>query len=167
MNGTALALLATGVVVGALSGLLGIGGAILLVPALMFLFGFPQARAQGTSIGALIPPIGIFAAIAYYRNGLLDVRAAALIAAGFAVGALFGATLVPHVPQVWLKRVFASLLIYVAAQMMFGDPSRRAGAALPGAIAVATAWVVYGVRRALGQRARRPPPHPPETDQFL
>jgi hypothetical protein len=167
MSGTVLALLATGVIVGALSGLLGIGGAILLVPVLMFGFGFPQARAQGTSVGALIPPIGIFAALAYYRNGMLDVRAAGLIAAGFAVGALLGATLVPHVPQVWLKRVFASLLIYVAAQMMFADPNRRAGAALPGAIAVAAAWAVYGARRALGRKANRPPPRPPEKELFL
>jgi uncharacterized membrane protein YfcA len=64
MDGTTLALLTTGLLVGAVSGLLGIGGAIVMVPTLMFAFGFSQARAQGTSIGALLPPIGIFAAIA-------------------------------------------------------------------------------------------------------
>lgn len=159
-----MALLATGVVVGALSGLLGIGGAILLVPTLMFGFGFAQARAQGTSVGALIPPIGIFAALAYYRNGLLDVRAAALIAAGFALGALLGAVLVPHVPQIWLKRGFASLLLYVGAQMMFADPNRRAAGALPGALAVAAAWALALLRRAL---RKKPPPPPPDPEYHI
>ena len=122
-----LALLATGLGIGAISGMLGIGGAVMLVPVLVLGFGFSQARAQGTSIGALIPPIGIFAALQYYRNGLLDVRASALIAAGFVFGALGGAALVPYVPQIWLKRIFASLLIYVAMQLIFADPGKRAG----------------------------------------
>src|SRR6185312_8640395 len=113
MDKLTLAFLATGLVVGLISGVLGIGGAVLLVPILVLIFGFSQARAQGTSIGALIPPIGIFAAIQYYRNGLLDVRAAGLIALGFVFGALAGATLVPHIPQAWLKRAFATLLVYV------------------------------------------------------
>lgn len=161
-----LALLATGLGIGAVSGMLGIGGAVMLVPVLVLGFGFSQGRAQGTSIGALIPPIGIFAAIQYYRNGLLDVRASGLIAAGFVFGALGGAALVPYVPQIWLKRVFASLLIYVAAQLVFADPSKRAGAMLPGAIAVAALWAVYGLRRLLGQKPKPPAPPlpPPEAD---
>lgn len=164
MDGTTLALLATGVVVGTISGLLGIGGAIILVPTLMFVFGFSQARAQGTSIGALIPPIGIFAAMAYYRAGMLDVRAAALIALGFVFGALGGAMLVPHVSQVWLRRAFASLLVYVAAQLAFADPNKKVGAALPGAIAVGLLWIAYGVRRAFGQKPPPPSPKPPRPD---
>src|SRR5512140_2899846 len=116
MEGTPLALLITGLLVGGVRGLLGLGGAIVLVPTLMLVFGFPQARAQGTSIGALIPPIGIFAALQYYRMGMLDVRAAGLIALGFVFGALGGATVVPYIPQVWLRRAFATLLVYVAAQ---------------------------------------------------
>src|SRR3954468_21596358 len=98
MDKLTLALLATGLVVGLISGVLGIGGAILLVPALVLVFGFSQGRAQGTSIGALVPPIGIFAAVQYYRNGLLDVRVSALIAIGFVFGAFLGAYLVPHIP---------------------------------------------------------------------
>ena len=164
MDGTTLALLATGLVVGAISGVLGIGGAIVLVPVLMFGFGFSQARAQGTSIGALIPPIGIFAAMQYYRNGLLDVRAAALIALGFVFGALGGATVVPFVPQAWLKRIFATLLVYVAAQLLFADPNKKMGAALPGAIAMGMLWVAYGVRRALGKKPPPPSPEPPRPD---
>lgn len=164
MDGTSVALLVTGLVVGGVSGLLGIGGAIILVPTLMFAFGFSQPRAQGTSIGALIPPIGIFAAMAYYRAGMLDVRAAGLIALGFVFGALGGATLVPHVPQVWLRRAFASLLVYVAAQLVFTDPSKKVGAALPGAIAVAALWVAYGVKRAMGRKPPPPQARPPRPD---
>ena len=169
MDGTTLALLATGLVVGGISGMLGIGGAIVLVPVLMFGFGFSQARAQGTSIGALIPPIGIFAAMQYYRNGLLDVRAAALIACGFVFGALGGATVVPYVPQVWLKRVFATLLVYVAAQLLFADPNKKMGAALPGAIAMGVLWLAYGVKRALGKKPPPPaaPPPRPDTEYFI
>lgn len=161
--------LVTGLMVGVLSGMLGIGGAVVLVPVLVLAFGFPQARAQGTTIGALALPIGLFAAVQYYRNGLLDVRIAAVLALGLALGSLGGATLVPHVPQVWLKRVFASVLVYVAAQMVFQDPKRKMGAVLPGLIAVGVLWIVYAVKRAFGKRP--PPPHlrppPPDTEYFI
>src|ERR1051325_9851829 len=101
MQTSVVALIATGIIVGVASGAMGIGGAILLIPILVFGFQFSQARAQGTSIGALVRPIGIFAAIHYYREGLLDVRAAALIAFGFLFGALGGAAIVPFLPQLW------------------------------------------------------------------
>jgi uncharacterized protein len=164
MTASVWLLLATGLVVGFASGAMGIGGAILLIPILVFVFGFSQARAQGTSIGALVPPIGVFAAIHYYREGLLDLRAAALIAFGFVFGALAGAVIVPYLPQIWLKRAFASLLVYVAVQMAFSDPSRRVGAVLPGVLASGALWLVYLARRLVGARvapppaAERPPP---------
>ena len=115
----------TGLVVGVLSGLIGIGGAVVLVPVLVLWFGFSQGRAQGTTIGALVPPIGLLAALQYYRNGMLDVRVAALIGLGFVFGALGGASLVPYISQIWLKRIFASVLIYMAAQLVFADPKRK------------------------------------------
>jgi uncharacterized membrane protein YfcA len=161
MDGLTLALVATGVAVGAVSGMLGIGGAVVLVPALMFGFGFSQARAQGTSIGALIPPIGIFAAIQYYRHGNLDVRAATFIAFGFVFGALGGATLVTHVPQAVLRRIFATLLVYVAAQLVFANPQRKMGAVIPGVAAMGALWAAYFVRKAAGRRPPPPPPRPP------
>ena len=169
MEANAVALLATGLAVGAVSGMLGIGGAVVLVPTLMLVFGYSQARAQGTSLGALVPPIGIFAALQYYRNGLLDVRAAVLIACGFVFGALGGATLVPYIPQVWLKRAFATLLVYIAAQLAFADPSKKAGAVLPGVLSMAALWVVFGIRRALGQKPKPPraPPPRPDTEYFI
>jgi len=168
MDMQTVAFLVTGGLVGVLSGLIGIGGAILLIPILIFGFGFTQARAQGTSIGALVPPIGIFAAIQYYRNGLLDVRVAALIAAGFVFGALGGATLVPYVNQVWLRRVFASLLVYVAVQLVMSGEGKKASAVLPGMIAVGILWVIYGIRRALGQKPKPPnaPREPPPDAEY-
>lgn len=156
IEGSALAFVLTGLVIGFASGMLGIGGAVVLVPVLVLLFGFSQSRAQGTSIGALVPPIGIFAAIQYYRAGLLDLRVAALIALGFVFGALGGATLVPHVPVAWLKRAFATILVYVAAQLVFADPNRRSSAVLPGAIAMAALWTAYGIRRLFGQKPKPP-----------
>lgn len=165
-----IAFLVLGLAVGALSGVIGIGGATILVPALVLLFGFSQGQAQGTSVGALVPPIGVFAAIQYYRNGLLDVRAAGFIALGFLFGALGGASIVPYIPQTWLKRIFASILVYVAAELAFSGEKTRAGAILPGVVAVAALWVIYGVRRAMGQKPPPPPPRrppPPDTEYYI
>ena len=160
MQGSTLAFLVTGFAVGILSGLLGIGGATLLVPVLILLFKFTQPQAAGTSIGALVPPIGILAAWQYWRAGYLDVRIAALIAGGFVFGALAGSIAVPWVPQVWLKRAFATLMVFVALDMMFADPSKPSHAVLPGAIGGGVLWVVYGVRRLFGP-ATKPPKRPP------
>jgi uncharacterized membrane protein YfcA len=159
----------TGLLVGVLSGMLGIGGAVLLVPVLVLGFGFTQGRAQGTTLGALVPPIGIFAAMQYYRSGMLDVRVAGLIAVGFVFGAFGGAALVPHIPQVWLKRIFASVLVYVAAQLVFQDPKRKMSAVIPGLIAIGVLWVAYGVKRAFGKKPPPPQlrPPPPDTEYFI
>src|SRR5687768_7893067 len=83
-------LLAFGMAIGTVSGLLGIGGGILLIPGLMLLFGHSQQEAQGTSLAAMIPPIGLFAALVYYRAGHVQLPVAGMIALGFAVGAYFG-----------------------------------------------------------------------------
>ena len=115
---TWLALL-VGVVVGAISGVVGIGGGILIIPALIWLFGMSQVRAQGTSLGALLGPIGLFAFIAYYRNGNADLRIAILLAIGFMAGAYFGAIGAQHIPDLWLRRIFAVVLISVGAHMLF------------------------------------------------
>jgi len=168
MSGPSLLFVLTGFMVGILSGLLGIGGAIVLVPMLVMGFGFSQQQAQGTTLGALVPPIGIFAAIAYYRNGYLDVKVAALIGLGFVFGALGGAMLVPKIPQVWLKRVFASVLVFAAAKMVFTS-ERKVGAILPGVLSVGALWVAYFVRRALGKKGEppKPPKRPPGEEYYI
>lgn len=109
-----------GVVVGAVSGVVGIGGGILFVPALVAFFGMSQLRAQGTSLGALLAPVGILAFYEYYRKGNADLRIALLLALGFVVGGYFGAIGAQHIPDLWLRRIFAVALILVGARMWFG-----------------------------------------------
>jgi hypothetical protein len=112
-------MLLVGLVVGLVSGVVGIGGGILFVPALLWLAGMDQHKAQGTSLGALLAPVGIFAFLEYYRRGNADVRVAALLAAGFLVGGYFGAVGAQHISEVWLRRIFALTLIAVGGRMWF------------------------------------------------
>jgi len=120
-GGTAVTwiILLIGLVVGMVSGVVGIGGGILFVPALIWLLGMNQHKAQGTSLGALLAPVGIFAFYEYYRKDNADIRVAALLAAGFLVGAYFGAVGAQHIPEVWLRRIFAATLIVVGGRMWF------------------------------------------------
>jgi uncharacterized membrane protein YfcA len=112
-------MLLVGLVIGVVSGVVGIGGGILFVPALVWLVGMDQHKAQGTSLGALLAPVGIFAFLEYYRRGNADIRVAALLAAGFLVGGYFGAVGAQYVPEVWLRRIFAVTLIAVGGRMWF------------------------------------------------
>jgi uncharacterized membrane protein YfcA len=112
-------MLLVGLVVGLFSGVVGIGGGILFVPALLWLTGMDQHRAQGTSLGALLAPVGLFAFMEYYRKGNADLRIAALLGAGFLVGGYFGAVGAQHIPEVWLRRIFALTLIGVGGRMFF------------------------------------------------
>jgi uncharacterized membrane protein YfcA len=112
-------ILLIGLVVGAFSGVVGIGGGILFVPALVWLLGMDQYKAQGTSLGALLAPVGILAFIEYYRNGHADIRIAFLLAAGFTLGGYFGAVFAVHIPEVLLRRMFAVTLIVVGGRMFF------------------------------------------------
>ena len=109
-----------GLLTGVLSGMVGVGGGIILVPALIFFFGFSQHMAQGTSTAMLLPPIGILAAWTYYKNGYVDVRAAALICAGFILGGLFGAKLAVMLPKETLRRGFGGLLFVISLKMIIG-----------------------------------------------
>jgi uncharacterized membrane protein YfcA len=112
-------ILLVGLVVGVVSGVVGIGGGILFVPALIWLLGMNQHKAQGTSIGALLLPVGLFAFIEYNREGNADIRVALLLAAGFLVGAYFGAIGAHHISELWLRRVFAVTLLAIGAKMLF------------------------------------------------
>jgi len=112
-------MLLVGLVVGMVSGVVGIGGGILFVPALLWLTGMSQHRAQGTSLGALLAPVGLLAFWEYYRNGQADLRIAMLLAVGFFVGGYFGAVGAVHIPELWLRRIFAVTLIAVGGRMWF------------------------------------------------
>jgi uncharacterized membrane protein YfcA len=112
-------LVLVGVVVGVFSGVVGIGGGILFVPALIWIAGMDQHRAQGTSLGALLAPVGLFAFLKYYRNGNADIRVAALLAVGFLVGAYFGADWAQMISEPVLRRVFAGALVVIGVIMFF------------------------------------------------
>jgi uncharacterized membrane protein YfcA len=113
------AILLVGLVVGVFSGFVGIGGGVLFIPALIWLLGMNQYKAQGTSLGALLAPVGIFAFWEYYRKGNADFRVALLLAAGFLVGGYFGAVGAQYIPEVWLRRIFALTLIAIGGRMFF------------------------------------------------
>lgn len=112
--------LGLGMVIGAISGLIGIGGGAFLIPALVYFYGMSQLRAQGTSIATLLLPIGIFAFWTYYKAGHVDVRLAMLIGLGFAAGGWFGGLWAQHLSDVVLRRLFAVLLVTLAAKLAFG-----------------------------------------------
>lgn len=113
-------LMIVGLVAGILSGLLGIGGAIVVIPALV-LMGYPQYEAQGTTLLMLVLPVSSLAAWQYYREGFVDIRAAIILAALFFAGSYLGARAVHHVPADVLKKIFAVMLILVGLKVLFFD----------------------------------------------
>jgi uncharacterized membrane protein YfcA len=108
-----------GLAAGVLSGLLGIGGAVVIIPALVYLFKFPQHVAQGTTLALMVPPIGILAVLPFFRRGAVDVRAAALICAGFLIGGLIGGRIAIGSGAVTLQRLFGLLLLGLGFRMLF------------------------------------------------
>ncbi len=118
MNNIFLGLLGT--IAGIVSGLFGIGGAIIVVPALVFLFGFSQHQAQGTSLAMLLPPIGLLAVWKYWQAGHVNLTVAILLAATFFIGAWGGAHFAVHVPQLLMKRLFGGGLILIGISMAMG-----------------------------------------------
>jgi uncharacterized membrane protein YfcA len=114
-----LILIVIGIVTGIVAGMLGIGGAVIMVPALVFLMGLSQHMAQGTSLAVMLPPIGIIAALNYYKAGQVNIKFALILAAAFIVGSYFGSKLALNLPQPVLKKIFGVLLLLVAAKMLF------------------------------------------------
>lgn len=117
---TVLILLAVGLLAGMLSGFVGVGGGIIIVPALVIFLGFTQHGAQGTSLAVLLAPVGIFAVINYYKAGHIDVPSAIVICLAFVVGAYFGSKIAISINQQMVKKVFAVFMIAVALKMLLG-----------------------------------------------
>ncbi len=108
-----IGLLILGLAAGYFSGLVGIGGGIIVVPALVFIFGFSQYAAQGTTLALLIPPIGLLAVWKYYQSGQVDIKTAAIIAVGFVIGSYFGSATAVGISQDTLKKIFAVALVLI------------------------------------------------------
>ena len=107
-----------GLVAGIFSGFFGIGGATILIPALIFFFGLSQHQAQGTTLAIMVPPIGLLAAMRYYYSGHIKLGMAAFICAGFFIGGLIGAHFVQNVSDPLLKKMFGVFLLFIAIRMI-------------------------------------------------
>ena len=115
-----LVFLLIGLAAGVLSGLFGIGGGVLIVPALIFIARLQPAMATGTSLAALLLPVGALGAWQYYKHGNVNALAALCVAVGLAVGAYFGARYAQTLSPVALRRAFAVFLGVVAVKMWWG-----------------------------------------------
>jgi uncharacterized membrane protein YfcA len=123
---TILIIIMVGVAAGMLSGLVGVGGGIIIVPALVYFIGFSQKTAQGTSLALIMLPVGIFGVMQYYKQGHVDYRIVAILAIGFLAGSFFGSKLALSISQETLKKVFAILMIIIAFKMLFLDKPKKA-----------------------------------------
>ena len=107
-----------GLITGIFSGLIGIGGAIIIIPSLVLLFGLSQHTAQGTTLALMVPPIGLLAAWTYYRAGFVDLKIAALICAGFFFGGLIGARFATEISEQLLRKIFGLVLLFTSIRMI-------------------------------------------------
>ena len=122
---TILILSGIGVFAGMMSGFIGIGGGVIIVPALVYFIGFSQKTAQGTSLALIMLPVGIFGVMQYYKQGHVDYRIVGLLAIGFLAGSFFGSKLALTISQETLKKVFAVLMIIIAIKMLFLDKPKK------------------------------------------
>ena len=116
-----LILVLIGLFAGMLSGLIGVGGGIIVVPALVFFLGFSQHEAQGTSLGLLLLPVGILAVANYYKQGYIDVKVVAIMCLAFVLGGWLGSKISLALPEDLVKKIFAVILFYSAFKMMGWD----------------------------------------------
>lgn len=118
---TVVLLMAVGLTAGILSGLVGVGGGIIIVPALVFFLGFSQLQAQGTSLGLLLLPVGIFAVLNYYKAGHIDIKVVAIMSIAFILGGWMGSKLALRLEQETVKKIFAMVLFYTAFRLLHWD----------------------------------------------
>lgn len=122
---TILIIILVGIAAGMLSGLVGVGGGIIIVPALVYFIGFSQKTAQGTSLALIMLPVGILGVLQYYKQGHIDWKIVGLLAVGFVAGSFFGSKLALSISQETLKKVFAVLMIIIAIKMLFLDKPKK------------------------------------------
>ena len=116
---TFLILIFIGLTAGILSGMIGLGGGVVMIPMMVMMLAMDQKMAQGTSIAIMLPPIGILAVYNYYKEGYVNIKFAAVIAAAFIIGGFFGSKLAIALPSEMIKKIFAVLLVAIAVKMFF------------------------------------------------
>jgi uncharacterized protein len=118
---TLIIIIIVGLIAGILSGLVGIGGGIIIVPALVLFLGFSQHQAQGTSLGILLLPAGILAAMNYYKQGYIDLKVVLILFIGFVIGGYIGSKISLNLSEAVVKKIFAVVLVLIAGKMLFFD----------------------------------------------
>jgi uncharacterized membrane protein YfcA len=118
---TMMLIIAVGLAAGILGGMVGVGGGIIIVPALVYFLAFSQHQAQGTSLALMLFPVGILGVINYYKKGYVDFRYAGLLAIGFVVGSYLGSKFSLSLPQLTVKKIFAIIMLLVSLKMLLLD----------------------------------------------
>lgn len=108
-----------GLLAGVVSGLFGVGGAVVIIPGLVLIAKLPQHTAHGTSLAALLLPVGLLGALEYYRRGQVNIAIAAVIALGLLIGAYFGARLAGQIPDETLRKMFGGFLLIISVKLLF------------------------------------------------
>jgi uncharacterized protein len=121
---TTLILIAIGLMAGVFGGIFGVGGPIIMIPAMVYFLGVDQHPAQGTSLAVMLPSIGLFAAYNYYKAGQVNIWYAVIIAVSFMIGGYFGSKIALSLPEQLMKKIFAIFLILTALKLFF---SKQAG----------------------------------------
>ncbi|MDK2910747.1 MAG: uncharacterized protein PWR20_2315 [Bacteroidales bacterium] len=116
--GTLLILIAIGLIAGIFSGIVGLGGGIIIIPALIYILGLSQKEAQGTSLALMLPPIGLLAAINYYKAGAINLKYALIIALAFLIGGYLGSKIALSLSDQTLKKIFAFALLILGFRML-------------------------------------------------
>jgi uncharacterized membrane protein YfcA len=117
---TIMILLCVGLLAGVLSGMVGVGGGIIIVPALVYFLSMNQHQAQGTSLAVLLLPVGIFAVFNYYKAGYVDIKSTLIIASTFVIGGFIGSKIAIAIDQNTVKKIFGVILLLVAFKMILG-----------------------------------------------
>ena len=113
-------LIATGLLGGVIAGSLGVGGGIIIVPSLVFIFGMSQHLAQGTSLAVLLFPVGLFAVINYHKEGYINYKFAIILMVAFLLGSYFGSKMAINLPAKTLKKMFGVLMMLAGVKMVLG-----------------------------------------------
>lgn len=117
---TILILLIIGILAGILSGMIGVGGGIIIVPALVYFMGMSQHGAQGTSLALMLPPIGILAAMNYYKAGALNIKYALIISIAFILGGYIGSKIsISYISEESMKRIFGIIMLVASIKLVF------------------------------------------------